>query len=179
MTLIQMKSFTQFLTRCVSISAAEESQGSDTIVECHHNDISSVCDLLSVVQVVAQEVWTLTITKQEATTIDEHHNRQICRHCKGEGVKPHRVNDDRIVIFECTILLTYFFVLFCELEQVCITSSALRDPDVQVETVFTAHNISSENIELHADLSVVGGFQNTCAGRVSSALSIHSLILNI
>ncbi len=109
MTLIQMKSFTQFLTRCVSISAAEESQGADTIVECHHNDISSVCDLLSVVQVVVQEVCTLTTTKQEATTIDEHHNRQICRHCKGEGVKPHRVNDDRIVIFECTIPLTYFF----------------------------------------------------------------------
>ncbi len=73
----------------------------------------------------------------------------------------------------------YFFVLFCELEHVCITGSALRDPDVQVETVFTAHNISSEKIELQAPLSVVGGFQNTCAGRVSSsALSIHSLILD-
>ncbi len=73
----------------------------------------------------------------------------------------------------------YFFVLFCELEHVCITGSALRDPDVQVETVFTAYNISSEKIELQAPLSVVGGFQNTCAGRVSSsALSIHSLILD-
>lgn len=87
-TLIQMKSFTQFFTRCFSISAAEESERSDTVVECHHDDISSVCDLLSIIQVVVQEVCTLTTTKQEATTIDEHHNRQICRHCKGEGVKP-------------------------------------------------------------------------------------------
>ncbi len=73
----------------------------------------------------------------------------------------------------------YFFVLSYELKHIYITSSALRDPDVQVETVFTAHNISSEKIELQAPLSVVCGFQNTCAGRASSsALSIHSLILD-
>ncbi len=49
----------------------------------------------------------------------------------------------------------------------------------RVETVFTAHNIISKKIELQTNLTVVGGFQNTCAGRVSSsALSIHSLILD-
>jgi len=67
----------------------------------------------------------------------------------------------------------------CELDQVCITGTSVGDPDVQVETVLTAQDVISKNIELHTPICVLSGFQDACAGRVSkSTLLIHSLILD-
>lgn len=45
----------------------------------------------------------------------------------------------------------------------------MRDPDVQVQTVFTAHGIGLKEIELNTPLTIVSGFQDTCAGKVSKS----------